>query len=72
MKKMSRKCKSLIIIGTTTALVVLFDVVAQKIQNGEIKIQSKYVRVAFDTSMFVKECSKRILLSEIDDIFDIH
>lgn len=72
MKKMSRKCKSLIIIGTTTALVVLFDVVAQKIQTGEIKIQSKYVRVAFDTSMFIKECSKRILLSEIDDIFDIH
>ena len=71
MQKMSRKCRSLIIIGAATAIVVFFDVVAQKIQTKEIKVSDKYVRIAFDASVFAKECSKRVLLSEIDDIFDI-
>ena len=61
--------KPFIIIGGMAASIVFFDVLTTKIKIREINIPKKYLAVAIETSAFVRDLSKKILMAELDATF---
>lgn len=61
--------KPFIVIGGMAASIVFFDVLTTKIKIREIPIPKKYLSVAIETSAFVRDLSKKILMAELDSAF---
>lgn len=61
--------KPFIIIGGMAASIVFFDVLTTKIKIKEVHIPKKYLGVAIETSAFVRDLSKKILMAELDAAF---
>lgn len=66
---MLKRVRPLLIIAAATAFVVIFDITSTKIDTGEINVPDKYERMASDSTVFAKELAKRVLLTEIDNMF---